>query len=212
MTNLTKLLSAAALTLTLTACATRYGDKPMDESMTKSESSMMEDKGMKDDMKADSPMVGGAVMYPTKTIVENASAADNLTTLVAAVVQAELVETLSGPGPFTVFAPTNDAFSRLPAATVSALMMDENREDLQKVLTAHVVPGTISAADLIGKIQGTTGTFTAQTVSGDTLSFYVINGDVKIADENGTLATVTTADVYQSNGVVHVINSVLVPK
>ena len=208
MTNMIKLLSAAALTLTLTACASTYGEASTDHSMTKNESTMMKE----DMVMADTPMVGGAAMYPTKTIVENASAANNLTTLVAAVSQAQLVETLSGPGPFTVFAPTNDAFSRLPAATVNALMMDENREDLQKVLTAHVLPGTISAADLMAKINSTAGTYSAQTVSGDTLSFYVINGDVKIADENGTLATVTTADVYQSNGVVHVINSVLVPK
>ena len=213
MTNFIKLISASAIALSLTACASTYGEKPMNDSMEKSESAMMKgDKATTDKMMKDAPMVGGAAMFPNKTIVENASAASNLTTLVSAVAQAQLVETLSGPGPFTVFAPTNDAFALLPAATVNNLMMDENRADLQKVLTAHVVPGTISAADLIAKINSTTGTFTAETVSGDTLSFYLINGEVKVADENGSLATVTTADVFQSNGVVHVVNSVLVPK
>jgi len=237
MTNFIKLMSASAIAVALTACVSTYDEKPANDAMVKSESTMMKDDVMvksestmmKDDammkdgmakkdsmmkeaMMEDAPMVGGAAMLPSKTIVENASAASNLTTLVSAVAQAQLVETLSGPGPFTVFAPTNDAFALLPAATVNTLMMDENRADLQKVLTAHVVPGTISAADLIAKINATTGTYTAETVSGDTLSFYLINGEVKVADENGTLATVTTADVFQSNGVVHVVNSVLVPK
>lgn len=162
-------------------------------------------------MSSDYPMVGGAAMYPSKTIVENASQADNLTTLVAAVKQAELVDTLSGPGPFTVFAPTNAAFSLLPEETTTMLMMNDNRADLQKVLTAHVIPDKVTASDLMMWIKPT-GSYTAETVSGDMLTFYMIDGKVKIADENGTLATVTTADVQQSNGVVHVINSVLVPK
>ena len=200
MTHLIKIISAAAIAASLAACAT-YDDASTD-SMSKSETIM----------KADVPMVGGAAMLPSKTIVENASAAPNLTTLVSAVKQAQLVETLSGPGPFTVFAPTNDAFAKLPSATVNSLMMDSNRADLQKVLTAHVVPGTISASDLMEAISTNGGSFSAETVSGDMLKFYVVNGDVRIEDENGGLSTVTTADVFQSNGVVHVVNSVLVPK
>ena len=200
MTHLIKIISATAIAASLAACTT-YGDA---STHTMAKSGTM--------MKAEVPMVGGAAMLPSKTIVENASAAPNLTTLVSAVKQAELVETLSGPGPFTVFAPTNDAFAKLPSATVSSLMMDSNRADLQKVLTAHVVPGTISASDLMEAISTNGGSFSAETVSGDMLKFYVINGDVKIEDENGGLSTVTTADVFQSNGVVHVVNSVLVPK
>jgi len=166
MTHLIKIISATAIAASLAACAT-YDDAST-ESMSKSETMM----------KADVPMVGGAAMLPSKTIVENASAAPNLTTLVSAVKQAQLVETLSGPGPFTVFAPTNDAFAKLPSATVNSLMMDSNRADLQKVLTAHVVPGTISASDLMEAISTNGGSFSAETVSGDMLKFYIINGDV----------------------------------
>ncbi|WP_407689920.1 fasciclin domain-containing protein [Robiginitomaculum antarcticum] len=163
-------------------------------------------------MMVKNPMVGGAPMMAKKTIVENASMASNLTTLVAAVKQAQLVETLSGPGPFTVFAPTDAAFSLLPADVTSSLMMDENRADLQKVLTAHVVAGNVTSADLMMRIKENNGSYTATTVSGDALTFFMSDGKVKVADENGMVATVTTADVMQSNGVVHVVNSVLVPK
>lgn len=169
-------------------------------------------KAEKKAMMVENPMVGGAPMMANKTIVQNASKASNLTTLVAAVKQAQLVDTLSGPGPFTVFAPTDAAFAALPADVTSSLMMDENRADLQKVLTAHVVAGRVTSADLMMKIKENNGSYTATTVSGDALTFFVSDGKVKISDENGMVATVTTADVMQSNGVVHVVNSVLVPK
>jgi len=213
MTHLFKTLAiSSVLALTLSACTT-YGDK--DAAMMKNDkmSKPMSDDGMKKDaMMSSNPKVGGADMMADQTIVANASNAPNLTTLVSAVVQAELAETLSGPGPFTVFAPTNDAFAILPAATVNSLMMDENRADLQKVLTAHVIAGTITSSDLMAKLATGGGSFAAETVSGDTITFYKIGDNIKISDENNNLATVTVADVMQSNGVVHVINSVLVPK
>lgn len=186
-----------------------------EKSMDMKKNDMMMDETMaKDDkiMSSQSVMVGGAAMYPNKTIVENASTASNLTTLVAAVSQAGLVETLSSEGPFTVFAPTNTAFDMVGGDTVGNLMKDENKDQLVKVLTAHVVPGKIDAATLTGLITENGGSYSAQTVSGDTLTFYIMGGDVKVADESGRLATVTTADVMQSNGVVHVVNSVLIPK
>ncbi len=174
------------------------------------EADMDGDKAMMS--KSNVVMVGGDAMYPNKTIVENASNASELTTLVAAVSQAGLVETLSGDGPFTVFAPTNTAFNLVGGDTVANLMKDENKEQLTKVLTAHVVPGKIDATTLMGLINSNGGSYSAQTVSGDTLTFYVMNDAVKVADESGRLATVTTADVMQSNGIVHVVNSVLIPK
>lgn len=159
----------------------------------------------------DAPMVGGAKMLSTQTIVENASNASNLTTLVAAVKQAGLVETLSSDGPFTVFAPTNAAFNYLPEGVASTLMKDENKEELVKVLTAHVVPGELNSDFLMAVVAGGR-TYDVTTVSGDTLTFYKMGDGVRVADENGTLAKIETADVAQSNGLVHVINSVLVPK
>ncbi len=211
MTKFLKLASVSALGLALTACASTYGpDKEVNKA---AESAAMKSAEMKSaEMKSEGVMFGGAMMFPTKTIVENASAANNLTTLVALVKQAQLVETLSGPGPFTVFAPTDTAFSFVPAETTSALMQDENRELLQGVLTYHVVAGAITSADLIQKIESGGGSFTATTVNGAPLTFRVMDGKVKIADANGTLSTVTSADVMQSNGVVHVVNSVLMPK
>ena len=221
MTYLKTALMTSALALFATACATTSVDDSKMASMTaqgqtetiKTENVMDSKMAITDkQMTSDTVMVGGAAMYPGKTIVENASAAPNLSTLVAAAAQAELVETLSGDGPFTVFAPTNTAFDMVGGDTVSTLMMDENKAQLQKVLTAHVVPGKIDAATLIGLINSNGGSYEAQTVSGDTLTFYVMNDDVKVADESGRLATVTTADVMQSNGIVHVVNSVLIPK
>jgi len=203
MTYFTKILTTTALAITLTACASvDTMDKTSDAKTMKTEKMT----------KMENPMVGGAPMMANMTIVENASMAPNLTTLVAAVKQAELVETLSGPGPFTVFAPTDTAFSYLPAETTSSLMQDENKDALQKVLTAHVVAGTVTSSDLVGLIQSGGGSYSATTVSGDTLMFFISGEDVKVSDENGMVATVTTADVMQSNGVVHVVNSVLVPK
>lgn len=219
MTNLTTIFrttAISALALTTAACATNIDDKYTvgvddDDRFASSTDGMSNKDAMAGKMSADAPMVGGAAMFPNKTIVENAMAANNLTTLVAAVKQAELVETLSGPGPFTVFAPTDNAFSLLPEGVAANLMMDENRADLQKVLTAHVIPGTITSSDLMMKL-GSGTSFSAETVSGDTLTFYKMSDGIRVADENGTLARIETADVMQSNGVVHVVSSVLVPK
>ena len=158
----------------------------------------------------ENPMVGGAEMLADQPIAVNASNAPNLTTLVAAVTQAELVDVLASEGPFTVFAPTNDAFAALPEATVASLMMDENREALQGILTYHVVPGTITAADLLESIENNEyANYT--TVAGGTITADLVDGNVVIFDESGAFATVETADVMQSNGVVHVIDSVLMP-
>lgn len=161
---------------------------------------------------ARTPMVGGAAMYPTKTIVQNASTASNLTTLVAAVKAADLVDTLSGPGPFTVFAPTNDAFSKLPAGTVDTLLKPENKGQLSAVLTYHVVAGRVSARELLAKIKAGHGTATLTTVQGGTLTARKSGAGVTITDAKGDVAHVTTADVFQSNGVVHVIDTVLLPQ
>ena len=157
------------------------------------------------------PSVGGAPMVASRTIVQNASAAPNLTTLVAAVKAAGLVETLSGPGPFTVFAPTNEAFSRLAPGTVDTLLKPENKASLTKVLTYHVVSGNVSAAQLQQQIAAGGGTATLNTVAGGTLTARVENGAVTLTDQGGNKSYVETADVRQSNGVVHVVNGVLVP-
>lgn len=230
MTNFLKLASVSALALALTACAStddKYsvGVDDNDQYSSTADGSDVELSdaqtfGMDDDdqfdattdAKAEGVMFGGAMMYPNKTIVENASAANNLTTLVALVKQSQLVETLSSDGPFTVFAPTDTAFSYVPSETTTALMQDENRELLQGVLTYHVVAGEITAADLIGKIEANGGSFSADTVAGSPLKFRVMDGKVKVIDAKGNMATVTNADVMQSNGVVHVVNSVLMPK
>ena len=161
---------------------------------------------------ATNPMVGGAEMMAGKTIVENASAAPNLTTLVSAVKVADLVGTLSGPGPFTVFAPTNDAFGRLQAGTLDNLLKPENKPALVKVLTYHVVPGTISSSDLMDKIKAGGGSAMLTTVEGEPLTASVTNGVVTLTDVNGNKSYVQTADVRQSNGMVHVVNGVLVPQ
>lgn len=155
--------------------------------------------------------VGGAAMYPSKTIVENASAAPNLTTLVAAVKAAGLVETLSSEGPFTVFAPTNDAFAKLPAGTVDELVKPENKETLTKILTYHVVAGKLAAADVLAAIEAGGGKATLTTVAGETLTAAVVDGKVVLTDAKGGTSTVTQTDVFQSNGVVHVIDTVLMP-
>ena len=157
------------------------------------------------------PMVGGAAMYPTKTIVQNAVTAPNLTTLVAAVKAAGLVETLSGPGPFTVFAPTNDAFAKLPAGTVESLVKPEAKPTLTKILTYHVVAGRLSAKHIIKLIKHGHGSATLTTVQGEPLTATLEGGLVILTDAKGGKSTVTTADVFQSNGVVHVIDTVLMP-
>ena len=156
-------------------------------------------------------MVGGAAMYPNRTIVENAANSADHTTLVAAVTAAGLVETLSGPGPFTVFAPTNAAFARLPAGTVESLVQPANRATLTRILTAHVVAGRVSAADVLSAIQAGGGRAALTTVSGDTLVATLEGGSVILTDEKGGKARVTQADVFQSNGVIHVTDAVSLP-
>ncbi len=157
------------------------------------------------------PDVGGMPMYPNKTVVANASTAPNLSTLVAAVKAAGLVETLSGAGPFTVFAPTNDAFGKLPAGTVDTLVKPESKDTLTKILTYHVVKGKYDSKKLMSEIKKHKGTYTLKAVSGGTLTFTMDGSGIKITDEKGGSAMVTTADVYQSNGVAHVIDTVLMP-
>lgn len=156
-------------------------------------------------------MVGGAPMYPSKNIVENAVNSKDHTTLVAAVKAAGLVETLSGPGPFTVFAPTNKAFDKLPAGTVETLVKPENKQTLTSILTYHVVPGKLSAMDLMNKIKAEGGKATLKTAAGGTLTATQKGKKIMLTDAKGGTATVTIPDVNQSNGVIHVIDTVLMP-
>ena len=156
-------------------------------------------------------MVGGAPMYPGKDIIDNAVNSKDHTTLVAAVKAAGLVDTLKGPGPFTVFAPTNSAFSMLPAGTVDSLLKPENKGMLTQVLTYHVVPGRVDAAALASQIKAGGGKAMLKTASGGTLTASMRGNDVLIVDAKGNGAVVTTADVYQSNGVIHVVDKVLLP-
>lgn len=162
---------------------------------------------------AENPMVGGAPMFETRTIVENAVNSADHTTLVAAVQAAGLVEALSGPGPFTVFAPVNDAFAALPAGTVETLLKPENKDMLVKVLTAHVVAGKLSGAEIMRRAKSAAdGYFHMQTLSGDALSATVRGSRLYVVDESGKASEVTIGDVNQSNGVIHVVNAVLVPR
>ncbi|MFG6687488.1 fasciclin domain-containing protein [Mariniflexile sp. HNIBRBA6329] len=163
-------------------------------------------------MKEDTKMVGGAAMYPSKNIVENAVNSKDHTTLVAAVKAAELVDVLMGEGPFTVFAPTNSAFDKLPMGTVENLLKPENKKTLQTVLTYHVVSGKWNAKDVLKMIKDGNGKANIKTVSGGTITAWLKGKDVYITDENGNSAMVTIADVNQSNGVIHVIDTVLLPK
>ena len=160
----------------------------------------------------DNPMVGGAAMLPTKDIIDNAVNSKDHTTLVAAVKAAGLVETLKGKGPFTVFAPTNAAFAALPAGTVDTLLKPENKSTLAGILTYHVVPGRIDAAAIAAKIKAGKGSATYATVQGETLTFKAMGNNVTVTDGKGGSAKVTIANVYQSNGVIHVIDKVLLPK
>ena len=157
------------------------------------------------------PMVGGAAMYPGKDIIDNAVNSKDHTTLVAAVKAAGLAETLKGPGPFTVFAPTNASFAALPAGTVDTLLKPENRKMLTHVLTYHVVSGRVDSAALAQMIRAGNGRAVLRTASGDTLVATMRGPNVLVTDAKGGSATVTIADVYQSNGVIHVVNKVLLP-
>ena len=156
-------------------------------------------------------MVGGAAMYTTRNIVENAVNSADHTTLVAAVKAAGLVDTLAGAGPFTVFAPTNAAFDRLPAGTVATLVRPENQATLQKILTYHVVPGRLTAVDLMQRVRAGGGMARLTTVQGGTLTARMQGGSLVLVDAKGGVSTVTQADVMQSNGVIHVTNMVSMP-
>ena len=193
--NILKTATALGGSLALAACATT-----------------MTDDGMSTSASANSTvMVGGAAMYPNRTIVQNASTASNLTTLVTAVKAADLVDTLSGPGPFTVFAPTNAAFDKVPASMRNSLMQPANKAQLQSVLKYHVVPGTLTAADLMQRIRAGGGTATLTTVQGQTLRLSMMGNMIMINGMAGSSAHVTQGDVRQSNGIVHVIDGVLTP-
>lgn len=156
-------------------------------------------------------MVGGVEMYSSKNIIENAVNSKDHTTLVAAVKAAELVEVLQGDGPFTVFAPTNAAFEKLPEGTVASLLKPENKEKLQAVLTYHVLAGDFKAKDVVNAIKMGNGKATFKTVNGAELTAMMDGKNVKIKDAAGNVATVTIANVNQSNGVIHVIDTVLLP-
>lgn len=157
------------------------------------------------------PMVGGAAMYPTKTIIQNAVNSKDHTTLVAAVKAAGLVDTLSGPGPFTVFAPTNEAFAMLPAGAVQTLLQPENKAMLTKVLTYHVVAGRLTSSDLAARIKAGGGKTMLTTVEGEPLTATLHGRTIMLTDAKGGMSTITIANVLQSNGVIHVVNTVLMP-
>lgn len=182
-----KLLSAAVLTIALMFGSATFAQKK-------------------------SVMVGGAAMYPSKNIIENAVNSKDHTTLVAAVKAAGLVETLQGKGPFTVFAPTNAAFNKLPKGTVETLLKPENMKMLQTILTYHVVAGKMNAKDIAKAIKAGKGKATLKTVSGGKLVASMMGKKLMLTDENGKMAMVTIKDVNQSNGVIHVIDNVLTPK
>lgn len=160
----------------------------------------------------DTKMVGGAEMYPTKDIVSNAVNSKDHTTLVAAVKAAGLVETLQGDGPFTVFAPTNSAFEKLPEGTVSTLLKKENKEKLQAVLTYHVLAGKYNAKAIAKAIKKGDGKAVFTTVNGSELTAMMDGDNVVLKDTSGNTSTVTIADVNQSNGVIHVVDTVVIPK
>ena len=161
---------------------------------------------------AANPMVGGAPMMESKNIVENAANSKDHTTLVAAVKAAGLVETLQGPGPFTVFAPTNAAFAKLPPGTVEMLLKPENKAKLVKILTCHVVAANAMSPAIAKMIKDDKGTHPVKTVGGCMLQAKMMGEKITLTDENGNVATVTIADVKQSNGVIHVVDTVVLPK
>jgi len=160
---------------------------------------------------ANDPMVGGHEMFPAKNIIQNAMNSDDHTTLVAAVKAAGLVDTLEGPGPFTVFAPTNEAFAKLPSGTVDNLLMTQNKDTLTKILTYHVVAGKLGTKEISKSIRAGNGKAELNTVSGGKLWVSMRGKDIVVTDEKGDSSKVIIADVYQSNGVIHVIDTVLLP-
>ncbi|HWW11285.1 MAG TPA: fasciclin domain-containing protein [Brevundimonas sp.] len=203
ITRYTALIAAAATsTLLIAACSNAEEAAPADKAPVEAMAPATQD-----------PMVGGAAMSPNDTIVTNAAKASNLTTLVAAVQAAGLAETLGGAGPFTVFAPDNAAFEKVPVAARESLMSPAGKADLTKILTYHVVPGRLTAADIAAQAQANGGTATLTTVEGGALTVTAgPNNTWVITDENGGRSTITQADVGQSNGIVHVIDTVLMPR
>ena len=206
MSNKTLLIVASVLALA--ACSRGKGDIETASSPATDAASGRDAPGPV----SANPAVGGAQMLANRTIVDNASAAPNLTTLVTAVKAADLVPTLSSPGPFTVFAPNNDAFGRLAPGMVDTLLKPENKASLVKVLTYHVVPGTITAEQLKERIMAGGGTATLTSVEGDPITATMVGAIIALTDVNGNKSYVETADVRQSNGIVHVVNGVIVPK
>ena len=222
--NINHLATISAFALAATACTTMDDGMASDDMADNDVAMDMSDDDMDTSTQTttaqtepmeNKPMVstvGGAEMFSNRTIVENAMNSPIHTTLVAAVKAADLVSTLNGPGPFTVFAPTNDAFSRPPDGTVDTLLMPENKAQLQGVLTYHVVPGNLKAADLMKRIEAGGGTAMIKTVQGQNLSFTMEGRNMLITGANGNKSYVTQPNVMQSNGVIHVINGVLTPK
>ncbi|TDK23809.1 fasciclin domain-containing protein [Luteimonas aestuarii] len=202
----TSMLTAALLAaFTLTACA---ADTPAD---TTADADAVGTEVAESAPVADAGMAYGDASAATGDVVDGAIASPDHTTLVAAVQAAGLVDTLKGTGPFTVFAPTNAAFDKLPAGTVDGLLTPERRDDLTGVLTYHVVPGNVDAATLVQQIEAGGGSATLTTVQGGTLTARADGGTVTLTDAQGGTSTVTTADLRQSNGVIHVIDTVLMP-
>ena len=200
-----KLIIAVGVTALLSACAGGMGSSSMGNGTNNRMGGETNASAMP------SVMVGGAAMLPTRDIIDNAVNSKDHTTLVAAVKQAGLVETLKGPGPFTVFAPTNAAFNMLPPATVSTLMQPVAKPMLVKVLTYHVVAGRMDSTALMSAIRAGGGTATLMTVAGVPLKARMSGSNIVLVDAQGGMSTVTTANVYQSNGVIHVVDHVLIP-
>lgn len=203
--KISKTITLATIALTIGLSASSFAqdgsmEMKKDKKMMKKEKMMMQTK-----------MVGGSEMYPTKNIIENAVNSKDHTTLVAAVKAARLVETLQGEGPFTVFAPTNTAFDKLPKGTVETLLKPENKEKLQGVLTYHVVAGKVSSMDLAKMIKDGKGKAELTTVNGGILTAMLKGKKVQLKDTAGNISTVTIADVNQSNGVIHVVDTVVLP-
>jgi uncharacterized surface protein with fasciclin (FAS1) repeats len=210
----TLLAVALVAACALSACSKPESAAPAADTDAMASNAMAPATGAADAMAADAdanPMVGGAPMYASKDIIDNAVNSADHTTLVAAVKAAGLVDTLKGPGPFTVFAPTNAAFDALPAGTVDSLLKPEMKAELTKVLTYHVVPGALDAEALKAQISAGGGKAELTTVQGEPLTATESDGGIALTDAKGNVAMVTTADVMQSNGVIHVIDKVLMP-
>jgi len=204
-----RILLCAAATAALAACG--GGEADNQARTAKMEQAEQTEIAVQANASVDSVMVGGAEMFPDKNIVENASQSADHTTLVAAVKAAGLIDTLSGPGPFTVFAPTNAAFEKLPAGTVDTLVKPESKKALTGILTYHVVSGRMTAADLAKAIEQGGGTATLNTVAGGKLTATQAGGIISLKDSKGGSSKVTQGDVMQSNGVIHVLDTVLMP-